>query len=421
MVDRAPNIRPSALNRSSSPMPTYEQSNDLHLKQSAPPIELTRNDSMFSGYLMKRGSMLHQWQQRYYMLDGRYLDQFKSEDVQNQAKKHAKRIDLSQYSIRSLSPSSHSRPFCFTLQPNNDSTKQTYLFSARSERERSGWVDSISQAIRASKQNKQSTIDTVIGPRDQSLIQRDSIPSHMSATNDCANCHKNANQSTNLTSCETCNQSFCRNCLAHPDADNDSMRPVHCEACFQKSHQETELSMRTTQRRTSDQSTNQSTLLRRGSDDDVLSDTIADSSDSALGGLQIAIPSAKGERLGDPLLTRSISDTPVLLVTKQVEATKELVSPVTEGTFTPPNSPIHSAPVHVQAPLSPVSSPRSPSSVVAPAVPRPNLTVVIPLDTTPSIKVLSAEEIERIQRNKTLQSLRSPRMQRVKPWWMCWA
>lgn len=421
MVDRAPNFRPSELyiNKASTALPSSTSNDDI-MTRPVSPVEIHHhaNDTiaMFSGYLMKRGSMFHQWQQRYYMLDGQYLDQFKSDadlhQSNKQAQKNSKRIDLSHYSIRSLSPSTHSRPFCFMLQPNNQSNKQSYLFSARSERERSGWVDSINQSIRDAKhQNKQSTTDTVISSRDQSQIHTDS---NLSKT-ECATCHtRTTNQSINLTLCETCNQSFCRTCLAHPDADQDSMRPVQCEACFQRSHQQTELSMRTTQRRNSDQSASESTLLRRGSDDNVMSDSIVDSSE-----LLISIPATKGERLADPLLSRSSSNTPVLLVSQQVEATKELISPLTEGAFTPPNSPIMIVP-DAQQPLSPVS-PQSPSSSVAAPAIRPNLTVVIPLDTTPSIKVLSTQELEQIQRNKILQSLRSPRMQRVKPWWMCWA
>lgn len=423
MVDRTNNIRPSQLNII-SPTHAYNQSINQQynpaMKENKPPVEIIRNDTMLAGYLMKRGAMLHQWNQRYFMLDGRYLDQFKSEhDIQQsndqaykQSNKQSKRIDLANYQVRSLSPSSHSRSFCFALQPNNQSTKQSYLFSARSERERSGWVDSINQAIRSAKQsNKQATIETVVGSRDQSIIQTDPMQSKVSL-NECAACHESTDQPSNRTVCETCHRSFCQSCH---DADIDSIRPNQCEPCFQLSHSSTEHSVRTTQRRLSDQSSNQSMIARHGSDE-YISDHSADSTATRSNSLAISVPSTSGNQLHDPLLMRSIGDTPILIVTKQAEATAELVSPVTDGAVSPPNTPV------VLPPLSPISSAsESSSDNQAVELLRPNLHVVIPLDTTPSIKVLSDEDLRKIQRKQTRpESLGSPRNYK-KPWWMCWA
>ena len=120
------------------------------------PLYPSSSSSRYAGYLHKRSSIIKSWRLHYYVLDGQQLCAFTSQSQyarvsasQGAAAALAsaqKRLSVARLSVRSLSPSSHSRSFCFTLSGAEGGKE--HLFAAASEKDRTEWIDAIARAVR---------------------------------------------------------------------------------------------------------------------------------------------------------------------------------------------------------------------------------------------------------------------------------
>ena len=107
------------------------------------------------GQLYKRSSILKQWHPAYYVLDDTTLITYPTQATYQQiasqppspSHQQYKRVELSEFSVKSLSPSAHNRPYCFTLLSRE--TGKEHLFSAPTEQARTGWIDAIHKSTKA--------------------------------------------------------------------------------------------------------------------------------------------------------------------------------------------------------------------------------------------------------------------------------
>ena len=420
------------------------------------------------GSLYKRSSILKQWHQSYYVLDDLTLVIYPSETTYQHiasqppspSSQQYKRLDLSEYGLKSLSPSAHNRPYCFTLASRD--TSKEHLFAAPSEQARTGWIDAIHKAMkvaevarRKSSNSKekavyQSTQDgekselvsgTNRGKREEvmsgrglysnALITSSSSSSLASITHNvsastssnslssaadmCHSCHSPFTLTMRPVPCTRCARSFCDGCAAHTvtmkGGEMDEDRRV-CNRCHEgmvaggmNGLVSGELSGLGGSRMTT----------KNG-----LSDDVDDAASEPIT-ITIGAPTYHGSSASTvttllpplpPLNTSTSSSEPgaVLLTNPTVEATRELVSPAPNPSSPPPSplSPIHAVSHIVAAsrPASPTSTLQSPSSTSLRHVTPPlKLSVRVPDSREKDIVVLSREEIERIEAERRRKGL----------------
>ena len=98
--------------------------------------------------------MLKQWRTSHYVLDDLLLTAYPSHSTYQRvvssppspSSQQYKRVELNDVVVKSLSPSAHNRPYCFTLLSRD--TGKEHLFAAPSEKARMGWIDAISKALK---------------------------------------------------------------------------------------------------------------------------------------------------------------------------------------------------------------------------------------------------------------------------------
>ena len=388
---------------------------------------LSSSPSQLEGYLHKRSSFLKSWSLKYVVVSHSSLLIFPSHAAYQKALLHPpssiKRVDLSSCTLKSLSPSSHSRPFCFNLQDNG----RDHLYSAATERERSEWVDALSRAIRGEPKagGHKTRVEDVMSGKGRGINSNALITSSSScsslvslttftsssassslsqgAGDHCHSCHQLFTAAQRPVACHRCSRSYCDSCAPHPllirpaDPATDTDERRMCNRCHDSLTQaaltSADISERPDSRRTT----------KLGSDDSVDDPATepkifinvpsplvsASAAPSPTHGQSQAVPALPPL----PHLSTSLSapDAGVLIAGPQVEATKELVSPAPQPGSPPPS------PVVGDGPMSPMR----PAPVV-------KLTVKIPETREKDIRVLSAEEVARLERERKKKGLPDP-------------
>ena len=385
------------------------------------------------GQLYKRSSILKQWHPSYYVLDELTLLTYPSQATYQQVVSQPpspsnlqfKRLDVREYTVKSLSPSAHNRPYCFTLLSRD--TGKEHLFAAPSEQARTGWIDAISKAMKAietarrEKSKSKDKADNAVG-RDEgekselvggesgrskrqevmsgkglysnALITSSSSSSLASITHNmsasasstslsssadvCHSCHSPFTLTVRPVPCTRCARSFCDSCASHTvtvkGGEVDEDRRV-CNRCHEGmvagmtagvGGEVSGLggSRRTTKNGLSDEA------------DEVSGEQITIIvPGGSLAAPSVSFPGSSPSTISmstlpalPPLHTSTSSSeaTAVLLTNPAVEATRELISPAPNPSSPPPSplSPIHppSFLVGASRPASPTSALHSPSS-----------------------------------------------------------
>lgn len=420
------------------------------------------------GQLHKRSSILKQWHPSYYVLDDLTLITYPTlaayQHVVSQppspSSQQYKRLELSEFTVKSLSPSAHNRPYCFTLASRTDTGKE-HLFAAPSEQARTGWIDAINKAVKAAdvarrktsnsrskeKVGNELTVEsgekselvsgaTNRGKRDEVLSGKGlysnalitsssssslaSITHNMSASTSsnslssaadlCHSCHSPFTLTARPVPCTRCARSFCDGCASHTvtvkGGEVDEERRV-CNRCHEgmvaggSGVVGGEMSGLGGSRMTT----------KNGSSEEV--DEVSEPITITVGGLSTTTTTTTTLLPPLPPLTTSTSSSDpaaVLITNPAVEATRELISPAPNPSAPPPSplSPNHAVShfVTTSRPASPTSPLHSPSSATTPRQYSPlQLTVKVPDSRERDIVVLSREEIERVEAERRRKGL----------------
>ena len=426
------------------------------------------NSVHHEGNLYKRSSILKQWHPSYYVLEDLTLITYPSQSTYQQIASQPpspsslqyKRVELSEFSVKSLSPSAHNRPHCFTLVSRE--TGKEHLFSAPSEQARTSWIDAINKAMKAadvarrerahskekvgnemSQENgeKSELVSGAHGKREEVLSGKGlysnalitssstsslaSITHNMSASTSsnslssaadvCHSCHSPFTLTLRSVPCTRCARSFCDSCAVHTvtvkGGEVDEDRRV-CNRCHEgmmtvgsAGQVNGELS-----------GLGGSRMTTRNGLSDEADEVSGEQITITVGGPSNLPATSSTSTLLPPLpalhaSTSSSDAAAVLLTNPAVEATRELVSPAPNPSSPPPSplSPLR-VPSHLvtaSRPASPTSTLPSPTSIstLRPITPPVKLSVKVPESREKDIQVLSREEIERLEAERRRKGL----------------
>ena len=457
----------------SSAFPTSAVSLSYHAPHSTTAVH-------HEGGLHKRSSILKQWHSSYYVLDDLTLVTYPSQQTYQQvassppspSSHQYKRVDLSDFSVRSLSPSAHNRPYCFALQSRD--TGKELLFAAPSEQGRTAWIDALNKAVRAAGAAKRDRANSkskdragseqaqengekselvsgaAHGRREEVMSGKGhglysnalitsssssslaSITHNMSASTSsnslssasdvCHSCHSPFTPQLRAVHCTRCARSFCDGCAANTvtvrGGEVDEDRRV-CNRC----HEGMGLvgSAGALGAETSGLGGSRMTTRNGMADEaDEVNDqhiVITVGAPTNLPALTVAASNALLPPLPPLHTSTSSSESHTVFITNPaVEATRELISPAPNPS-SPPPSPL--SPIHVPSHLISASRPASPttasnlaspsySSYSRPGPPLRLLTVKVPETRERDIQVLSREEIERLEAERKRKGLPDP-------------
>ena len=428
------------------------------------------------GSLHKRSSILKQWHPSYYVLSDTTLVTYPSQSTYQQVSSQPpspsslqyKRLELNEYAVKSLSPSAHNRPYCFTLVSRD--TGKEHLFAAPSEQARTQWIDAINKAVKTAdvaRREKENSKEKVVhdtsqhesgekselvsgaaqrGKREEVLSGKGlysnalitsssssslaSITHNMSASGSsnslssaadvCHWCHSPFTLTLRPVACTRCARSFCDGCAAHTvtvkGGEVDEDRRV-CNRC----HEGMVAGGLTGQVVNAEMSGLGGSRMttKYGSPDDtdeVSSEHITITIGAPTTSTSITTVTTLLPALPPLNTSTSSSDSAAVLLTNPaVEATRELISPAPNPSSPPPSplSPIHNQSHLITAsrPASPTSNLNTPSSISTfrPAFTVPlNLSVKVPESREKDIVVLSREEIERLEAERRRKGLPDP-------------
>ena len=213
----------------------------------------------------------------------------------------------------------------------------------------------------------------------------------------CHSCHSAFTSSVRPICCQRCSRSYCDSCAPHAvrvrTAEADDERRM-CNRCHDSLTQAALTSQDVSEQPDSRRTT------KLGSDDSLDEPTASGEQK-----IFVTLPSPPPPAPALPPLpllntSTSANEPSHLFINEHVEATRELVSPAPSPAAPPPS------------PLSPLGdeAQRAPSPVsVSVVVPAPlKLTVRVPSNAAPEIRVLSSEEIARLERERKRKGLPDP-------------